>query len=70
MPLYEYHCNHCETDFELLIMGSEQAICPSCEKPDVEKLLSVTSAPSMNSRSLPINQSCGMPRCCGGGCNE
>jgi len=33
MPLYEYHCTHCESDFEDLVrIGTpdEQVTCPAC----------------------------------------
>ncbi|MBA3316271.1 MAG: zinc ribbon domain-containing protein [Planctomycetota bacterium] len=44
MPLYEFRCPTCSREFEALVRPTEQAICPSCRSPKVERLLSVTSA--------------------------
>lgn len=47
MPLYEYLCRECESDFELLIRSpDEQPVCPYCDSDKVMKLLSVPSAPA------------------------
>ncbi|MCH2181972.1 MAG: zinc ribbon domain-containing protein [Mariniblastus sp.] len=71
MPIYEYNCDHCKTDFEFLVRGNQQPECPDCQGQDVQKLLSVAAAPK-SSGSLPLRdapESCSMPRCCGGGCS-
>ena len=70
MPIYEYNCDHCKADFELLVRGNQQPECPQCNQYDLTKKLSVASAPK-SSDSLPMRsapESCAMPRCCGGGC--
>lgn len=41
MPLFEYHCAGCDTDFELLVRESTVLACPSCQSPAIEKQLSV-----------------------------
>jgi putative FmdB family regulatory protein len=44
MPIYEYHCRECDNKFEKLVsMSTTEADieCPSCQKNDVEKVLSV-----------------------------
>jgi putative FmdB family regulatory protein len=42
MPIYEYCCNKCQKDFELLIRNNSQdQLCPSCGTKDVEKKFSV-----------------------------
>lgn len=74
MPLYEYHCSTCESTVELLQRSpNEKPECPSCHSHEMEKLLSVTAAPAIKGGggSLPMasGESCGAPRCCGGGCN-
>jgi putative FmdB family regulatory protein len=43
MPLFEYHCNACDKDFELLVMGNEEVCCPECSGKNVSKLLSTFS---------------------------
>lgn len=76
MPLYEYTCNHCDSDFELLVRGSEQPRCPECDSPKLEKRLSVPAAHTHgSSRELPVCQpmpggGCGLPQCGMGGCLE
>ncbi|MCA9105107.1 MAG: zinc ribbon domain-containing protein [Pirellulaceae bacterium] len=69
MPLYEYRCQDCQRECELLIRGSEQPVCPSCQSKRLEKQLSVPAAPSMSERSLPIASEgggCGKPQCASG----
>ena len=64
MPIYEYHCKQCEVDFEYLIEGDDQPVCPKCETKKVERQLSVIASPQGGSGS----QSCGTPLA-GGGCD-
>lgn len=42
MPLYEYHCDACEHEFEALQkMSDEQLVhCPACEEEGLRKLVS------------------------------
>ncbi len=73
MPLYEYLCADCHQTQEILVRSPDaQVECPSCGGKHLEKQISVPAAPAFaegGRRSLPVaNQSCGMPRCCGGGC--
>lgn len=30
MPIYEYHCDKCSKDFEMLVFGSDEVVCPKC----------------------------------------
>jgi putative FmdB family regulatory protein len=73
MPLYEYECKSCDHVVEVLVRTQNDAAeCPTCGDTKLERLLSVPSAPSVkNKGSLPVagsGESCGTPRCCGGGC--
>jgi putative FmdB family regulatory protein len=69
MPLYEFACPKCESNFELLIRGGETPECPDCHSRKLEKLLSVPAAHVGGGQSLPI---CDAPRPAGpcgmGGC--
>jgi len=50
MPMYEYACDKCETEFETLVMNSDEekdVECPKCESKEVEKLLSVPGKPKV-----------------------
>jgi putative FmdB family regulatory protein len=73
MPLYEYACLQCDSQFELLIRGSETPHCPTCHSNHLEKLLSVPAAHSPSKVELPLCQprlagGCGLPQCGMGGC--
>jgi putative FmdB family regulatory protein len=70
MPIYEYTCNDCGHEFELLLRGSEIPECPSCGRQHLAKSMSVPAAHTGGSRdpSCPAKGSCGMSRCEGGGC--
>ena len=45
MPTYEYRCQRCQHQFEIMqkISESPLTICPSCSAPGLEKLISATS---------------------------
>ena len=42
MPIYEYHCCKCEDDFEKLVFGKDDVVCPKCGS-KVERLMSACS---------------------------
>lgn len=46
MPLFEYRCPNCESQFELLIRGSATPTCPSCGSTSLERLLSLFAVSS------------------------
>jgi len=58
MPLFEYHCNACNKDFELLIMGNEEICCPECLGKNVSKLLSTFSHKNKGSFTSSRGSSC------------
>ncbi|MCX5860722.1 MAG: zinc ribbon domain-containing protein [Desulfomonile sp.] len=39
MPIYEYQCCSCENNFEKLVFGRDEVVCPSCGGA-VEKMMS------------------------------
>jgi putative FmdB family regulatory protein len=41
MPIYDFHCQECERDFELLVRGSAAPACPECGSSQVEKRVSL-----------------------------
>jgi putative FmdB family regulatory protein len=60
MPLYEYTCEQCDNEFELLIRSSnDQPACPTCGTKKVTKQLSVPAAHVGGANSLPV---CEAPR--------
>ena len=66
MPLYEYMCQDCESQAELLVQGSERPACPKCGSAKLTKLLSVVAAPGREASagSTPA----GPGGSCGSGC--
>ena len=46
MPLYEYRCAGCGSEFELLIRGAAAPVCPSCGGVDLERVLSMFAVSS------------------------
>ncbi|MFG0290190.1 MAG: zinc ribbon domain-containing protein [Rhodopirellula sp. JB044] len=73
MPLYEYQCDHCRETKEILVRNPDELVsCPDCGNDQIERQMSVPSAPAM-ANSLPVSggraaEACDQPRCCGGGC--
>ncbi len=73
MPLYEYHCQKCDSDVELLVRNdTEKPECPHCGSNKLEKQLSVAAAPVSGNANLPVSgpseaPTCGRPQC-GSGC--
>ena len=57
MPIYEYSCENCSRDFELLIRGQEKPVCPHCDSERLIKALSVPAAaygPRGAARLFPV----------------
>jgi len=46
MPIFEYRCNACDSQFELLIRGSAVPTCPSCGATSLERLISLFAVSS------------------------
>lgn len=46
MPLFEYRCLVCDSQFELLLRGSAVPVCPSCGSISLERLLSMFAVSS------------------------
>jgi putative FmdB family regulatory protein len=72
MPIYEYICDDCQTEFEKLVLNKQQEIsCPKCasKKATIQLSVFATSNGSANGASAksstPFSGSGG---CCGGGC--
>jgi len=74
MPIYEFHCDKCESDFEELVLRKDEKIqCPKCSNPDVQKKMSVFShrgptngLPDMSGSSHSGSSCSG---CSGGSCS-
>jgi putative FmdB family regulatory protein len=70
MPIYEYRCQSCQAEFEVLVRGSEKPECPQCESKKLERRLSVVASPgSGGGDPMPMSGGmCGRPQCGMNGC--
>ncbi len=74
MPIYEYICDDCQTEFEKLVLNRQQEIaCPKCasKKNSIQLSVFATSNGSANGSSSKPSTSFsggGGGSCCGGGC--
>ncbi len=71
MPLYEYVCQSCGQQSELLVRGDAEPACPECGSEKLTKLLSVVAAPGRGTAGGesvdPPPGPCGPGCCCHGG---
>lgn len=53
MPIFEYRCQDCGHGFELLVLPNRAtvALCPACNSPDLEKLISLAAISSDQTQS-------------------
>lgn len=72
MPIFDYHCNDCETTFEVLHKVREKAediVCPDCGSKNYKKLMSAPmvsiGGSSARDSSCESGGSCG---CSSGSC--
>ncbi|MBR9975351.1 MAG: zinc ribbon domain-containing protein [Bacteroidetes bacterium] len=77
MPIFEYKCNDCGSQYDVLHKGAENpdiVICPSCEsRSAVKKFSSFAASTGTSSTFAPSCESgsCGVPSynsCAGGMC--
>ena len=70
MPLYEYRCAGCGSEFEALVATAAQADqerCPGCGA-EARRLLSLVAAPVRGHDGAAAPSSAG--GCCGGACGH
>lgn len=72
MPFFDYHCQDCGSEAELLTFGRETPACPACGSVRLEKLLGrIRPMKGGGAAAMPEGAGCGAPSCCqlqGGGC--
>jgi putative FmdB family regulatory protein len=74
MPLYEYICDKCHDEFELLVRGGEKVSCPSCGSEGLKQQLSIVAAHTGGRQAqaaceVPMpGGGCGLPQCGMGRC--
>lgn len=69
MPIFEFVCEDCEKQMELLVGRNEIPSCSHCGSQQLEKLISV-SAGRVGGPSLPLASACPPPEAgpCSPGC--
>lgn len=65
MPIYEFHCEKCDQEFECLVFGSEQPDCPSCKSKNVNKMMSRCGFVSKGGGGETQSRSAGDSACSG-----
>ena len=54
MPIYEYHCDACNKDFEELVFGDAVPPCPHCGASATHKLMSRCAFAAGGKEALPV----------------
>lgn len=66
MPIFEYRCRDCGTQFEKISYAAKgKIVCKKCASTRVEKLLSVFAVSGASREALPAESGpcpCGAPR--------
>jgi putative FmdB family regulatory protein len=65
MPIYEYHCEACQQDFECLVLGSDTPVCPKCNGENVNRLMSICGFVSKSGGGETVTRSAGTSGCSG-----
>jgi putative FmdB family regulatory protein len=70
MPIYEFHCEKCERDSEILVRSSDWkgTECPHCGSKKLSKKFSVFASAGSGGNDAPSCQNGGGGGCCGGHC--
>jgi putative FmdB family regulatory protein len=71
MPIYEFHCEQCERDSEILVRSTDwkNAKCPHCGSSKLSKKFSTFASASAGGDASP-KKTGGGHHCCGGGCHS
>ena len=54
MPIYEYRCKACNSEFEQVVLPKSKPACPDCESQDLERLLSHFAVSSEGTRQTNL----------------
>jgi len=56
VPLYDYRCNACDHQFELLVRTNDKPACPACGSENLERLLSMFAVSSEGTRDASLQK--------------
>jgi putative FmdB family regulatory protein len=65
MPIYEYHCEDCDQDFECLVIGDESPECSCCNGKNISRLMSACGFVSKGSGGETVSKAAGASACSG-----
>jgi putative FmdB family regulatory protein len=70
MPIYEFHCEACERDSEILVRSTDwkNSECPHCGSKKLAKKFSTFASAGSEKTAAPSGNG-GGHHCCGGGCH-
>jgi putative FmdB family regulatory protein len=52
MPIFEYICQECQHEFEILVFGRDKAACPKCRSKKLSPQLSVFAVSAKGSAGV------------------
>ena len=54
MPIFEYRCEGCGQEFEVLVRPGTTASCPACQSTALERLVSIPAVKSEGTHALAL----------------
>lgn len=54
MPIFEYHCQACGHEFEMLVLKGAVPACPACQADTLERMISVPAVKSESTHALAL----------------
>ena len=54
IPIYEYSCQDCGSEFEALIRGGNEPKCPDCESSSLERIFSLPTVHSSSTHEMAM----------------
>jgi putative FmdB family regulatory protein len=54
VPIFEYRCEGCGHEFELLVLKHTTPACPSCASASLERLVSIPAVKSESTHALAM----------------
>ena len=55
MPIYEYRCGGCDTEFEQIVLKNTVPRCPTCQSEDLQRVLSSFGVSSESTRQMNLH---------------
>ena len=55
MPIYEYRCQSCKNEFELLVRSSTVPACPNCGSEQLDRKLSLPAIKSETTHAAALS---------------